>query len=585
MSDLSLEIYHLDVQGGDSTAILVKDLEKGRETIYSILIDAGAEGKGSAYLKTYLKKHKMESFDCIIATHYHQDHIQGFKSADIKFKSFIDNGAYVDKWGHVFAPRNDIGKGARTIVFDAYRDQVQLQMGENVAERIAIPFIEKNFNLKTAKPLELELGKGTGIKLTCYCANGILANGTDLLGAQKRKKNKDISPNDVSLAFVLEWGDFRYLTAGDLSGDRDLSSYYNIEEGLVNYLTAGPLRGKSVTVFKASHHGSEHSNHQDLLNKFKPDTIIVCCNIIKQVPSPIFLDRLATYFKTNKKATAVFTNKLKVFKNDDRYTVLNSIKNYIADGNLEFAGDDDEEQVASNLAIKCAIIRRRVLNGMQTEYDDMELDGTTVISKTGYDIVLMAREANEKDTLEASVKFTSYDIKRSWTKQELSYNTIQEGFMKQAEAMAGWVEADKMLEDQLGKDYILEHYPGLMKSITDSKKDKVKSALFNEMERMFDNSFILQWNDFYAKKTENHLTSDEKRTFHALMVNNSYQPDFNRVNKYFNYPKSRSYKFDSKRAWNVLDFPEPTASVGTAKRPAEVADLKEPKGRPNKLRK
>lgn len=75
MADLGLEIYHLDVSGGDATAILVKDLEQetetGGKTTYAVLIDAGAENHGSAYLKTYLKAHKMEKFDCIVATHYH----------------------------------------------------------------------------------------------------------------------------------------------------------------------------------------------------------------------------------------------------------------------------------------------------------------------------------------------------------------------------------------------------------------------------------------------------------------------------------------------------------------------------------
>ncbi len=42
MSDIGLEIHHLDVRGGDATVILVKDLEK-KTTLYSVLLDAGAE--------------------------------------------------------------------------------------------------------------------------------------------------------------------------------------------------------------------------------------------------------------------------------------------------------------------------------------------------------------------------------------------------------------------------------------------------------------------------------------------------------------------------------------------------------------
>ena len=67
MADISLEIHHLDVRGGDATAIIVKqhhadhnmDSEEPEETeteLYRVLIDAGAEGSGSGALKYYLKR-------------------------------------------------------------------------------------------------------------------------------------------------------------------------------------------------------------------------------------------------------------------------------------------------------------------------------------------------------------------------------------------------------------------------------------------------------------------------------------------------------------------------------------------------
>jgi hypothetical protein len=236
------------------------------------------------------------------------------------------------------------------------------------ARRIPIPFIEKDFDLKDATPLELELGKGTGIKLTCYCANGMLANGTDVLGSQKSAKKKDISPNDVSLAMLLEWGEFRYLTAGDMSGDESLRAYYNIETALVEYLTNGPLKGgKKITVFKASHHGSEHSNQQDLLTKLSPETIVISSHLKKSVPSPVFLERLSGYFKGKVGAQVVITNTMRVVKNDDRYTSLEAIKSAIADGNVELI-EVDGEHTASNLGIKYAIIRRRMRDNRYVDY-------------------------------------------------------------------------------------------------------------------------------------------------------------------------------------------------------------------------
>src|SRR5262249_53961451 len=151
----------------------------------------------------------------------------GFSAAGIQFKKFIDIGGYAHTGGEDFKPCNGIGAGAQTKIFDNYKQQVQSQVKDNGAARIPIPFIEKGFAGK-AEPFVHKLGD-TGITLTCYCANGILADGTNVLEVQRKNKKRTISPNDVSLAMILEWGDFRYFTAGDLSGDESISSYYDIE--------------------------------------------------------------------------------------------------------------------------------------------------------------------------------------------------------------------------------------------------------------------------------------------------------------------------------------------------------------------
>jgi beta-lactamase superfamily II metal-dependent hydrolase len=553
MADRGLEIYHLDVVGGDATAILVKDLAKeketGGETIYSMLIDAGSEGSGSAYLKTYLKAHKMGPFDCIVATHYHQDHINGFQPADIKFKSFIDIGGYAHKTGEPFKNRNGIGDGADTAVFSSYKAQVQSQVEKNSAARIPIPFIEKEFKGK-AEPLIHKLSD-TGITLTCYCANGILADGTDVLGSQKKTKQKGISPNDVSLAMILEWGDFRYFTGGDLSGDELIKAYYDIEPHLLKYLDEGPLKGKKITVFKASHHGSEHSNKTGLLNRLSPETIVTSCNMQKQVPSPIFLERLNQYFTTNATAVAVFTNTMKVFKNDDRYSKLESIKSSIADGNVAFSGTGNEERIASNLGIKCAIIRRRMREDKYEDYPDSLVPSTKIkiIKKNGYEIVLMPRDKDEAKTIEATVKFKSYTISQSWDPKECSKEDIEDGFKALAKKMAGWIEGKNA---EVGRAYIQEHYPSLIKTL-DKAGDKVAN-LVEEMKRMFGESFVIKLVGWWGPKKSNQLTSDEKMTFYAIMVNNSYQDKFNRV-------ADIDYR-GLEDTWNRSDYREPDFSAG-----------------------
>src|SRR5262249_29719044 len=146
------------------------------------------------------------------------------------------------------------------------------------AERIDLPFVKTGYT-DTARPVQINLTDD--ISLTCYCANGIIANG-DVVGETnniavrektKRGSAKDYSPNDLSLAFLLEWEGFRYFTAGDLSG-ASTSNYLNIESDLITHLDKNILRGNGVTVLKVSHHGSDHSNSDSMLAKLKADTIL-----------------------------------------------------------------------------------------------------------------------------------------------------------------------------------------------------------------------------------------------------------------------------------------------------------------------
>ena len=602
MADISLEIHHLDVRGGDATAIIVKqhhadhnmDTEEPEETeteLYRVLIDAGAEGSGSGALKYYLQTHLKGPFDLVVATHYHQDHIQGFSQAKIKFKKFLDNGSYKDADGTQLTPKNDIGKGARTKIFDNYVTRTQTEMVFSPDEkakptRVPIPFIKKNSTPADVGPVEIELGTGTGIKLIIYAANGVLANGTDVLGNLSRQKRKAISPNDVSLAMVIEWGNFRYLTMGDLSGDEDQTSYYDIEKPLVDYLVpappkVGPLTNKPITVFKASHHGSEFSNQSHLLKTLQPDSIIVCCNLQKQVPSPIFLERLSEYFKENDGSKVVFTNTMKVFKQDDRYTGLQGIAKSIVPGNVEFEAGDDEE-LASNLKMKCAVIRRRVEDGKVVMQKSPEK--ATVISNLdlGYDIVLMERDADDANQVAQTVRFTSYALTTVWPNISCGQAEIVKGFEEQADAMIRWLANDEEIKETSGFDYLSEHYPALPTVIRESESDVLKEALVQKMTAMFTASFWLdKTKDWVWKptgKNNNNLTSDEKKTIFNLLWYNYHQPVWN-----LSYRRSGRNPYVREKAWNAAagTNPEPGSQSGM-KRVAEQGPTERKKRRTSK---
>lgn len=376
--NLSLEIHHVGISGGDSTAIVVRDLDKptdkGWENItFKVLIDAGGEDydRGMYRLGPYLKRFfGNRSFDYIIASHYHDDHIAGFAQSGITFKKFIDIGGYAAglDWFNPYNPMGDLSQDSTSVT--RYQQYVHNEVIAGKASRHELPFIKhENYDaagrLKDAckGPVKIELGAGTNIWLTCYCASGILADGTNVLRQNiqtriLRLNNKpedgsglntaeqhdlekftktwlqDVSPNDLSIGMILEWGDFRYFSCGDLSGDLSLMRYYNIEEALVRYLrdTIKTLNanGKPITVLKATHHGSNHNNYpkevsrkvaktsskgedQDtttsgkntkpfksqnglgFLDELQPTTIIVPANQMKGVPGAEFLQRAGEY--------------------------------------------------------------------------------------------------------------------------------------------------------------------------------------------------------------------------------------------------------------------------------------------------
>src|SRR4051812_48247108 len=113
----SLEIHHINIGYGDSTAIIVRD---DGVIKYKVLIDAGTDGTLLVgYLQNYLSDKRVEGgknvdrslyFDHIIVTHYHDDHIKGFSAIKNVFdankdetiligcRKFMDLGDYQITW-------------------------------------------------------------------------------------------------------------------------------------------------------------------------------------------------------------------------------------------------------------------------------------------------------------------------------------------------------------------------------------------------------------------------------------------------------------------------------------------------------
>jgi hypothetical protein len=565
--DWILEIHHIDVGGGDATAIVVKSSDE--KIVSRVLIDAGAEGGGAQSLSTYVGKYLQvddkNPFDYVIVSHYHNDHIDGIWQCKIPFKNYVDAGGYTsgdDK----FTPINGIGVKTSAGYFEGYKKQIAANREVNKAKRIPIPFIDQNAPIN--EPVTIELGVGTGIKLICYCANGVLADGTNVLAGQKTTKRRAFNPNDLSLVIMLEWEDFRYFTAGDLSGDKSLKSYYNVEESLIAYLKK--LDKLPVTVLKVTHHGSEYSSYppsdtttkNGFLDELQPDALIIPCNISKQVPSPSFLERANSYCATNK-TPLLFVNDLFYYKGDGQYAEILDIQS-----NTEFSNNVTlkDETTATNDA-QAVVIRRRSMGKLEEQ--PKESSDTYIARKKYTAIIKNGKLAREKGFITKPPKF---DFGASFLKG-LFEAFIIPGFMTQANAINGWLQQDQAKSLKEGISYIEENYPAFV-TIINQKPDNLVAALIQELEDLFLELFQDQTinNMEYYSPSNPHfseLSFEQKETLFASLKNNKYQAELNYFikQKDTNFTQTKLQKL-REEAWNYKG--EPYTSSGVEKRTAEL---------------
>jgi hypothetical protein len=549
MADGALEIHHIDIAGGDATAILVKD--DANKITSKVLIDAGAAGGGSQSLKSYITAYLEPAtpFDLIIASHYHDDHIKGFYESEISCKSFIDIGGYTLTGDTVLTPINGTGIEKTPGYFSGYYTQISKNIKNNSAKRLDVPFIHKDGS-GTKAPLVIKLGSDTdGATLTCYCTNGVLADGTNVLAEQKKGQSRAFDPNDLSFAFILTWDTFNYFTAGDLSGDPSLKSYYNLEGKLVTYLQG--LSKIPVTAMKVTHHGSERSSYYDdtaktgFLNALNATTLILPCNIIKKVPNTNFLSRLNTYATAKNQSikdaatkgtpptapdpqkfvNIYIVNDLAYSPSDSEYAGLSTII-----GNADFnCNAVIKDKIISNDA-KSIIIRR--LAGGKTETSTKSTDETIYTrtdngGKTYYVIVRNGKFVRKGGTLHRPDQYRlnstiNFDAKTAML------DLIKQGFALLTTQVVAWLTQDQTAGKQDGKDYIEDFYPSLFQAAP--LPANLATTFSNKLLTMFNTVYTLQtFTDPDGTKSYAYVTTgkqlgpDDQKTIYNVLMSNKYQ--------------------------------------------------------------
>ncbi|MGH9524426.1 MAG: ComEC/Rec2 family competence protein, partial [Terriglobales bacterium] len=232
----TLDIYFIDVEGGQSTLIVTPQGE-------SLLIDTGwpgYEGRDADRIVAAAKQAGLKRIDYVLITHYHRDHVGGVPqlAAKIPVGEYIDHGPNQEDTPVV---RSD---------YKAYQ--------ETIAH-------SKHMVLKPGDTLPLK-----GVHLDVLSAAGEVIT-TSLPGAgeanpyckSEPEAADDPTENARSVGTLLTYGKFRFIDLGDLTKKKEIA------------LMCPVNRVGTVDLFLVSHHGLDLSNSPALVDALHSRVAII----------------------------------------------------------------------------------------------------------------------------------------------------------------------------------------------------------------------------------------------------------------------------------------------------------------------
>ena len=222
-----VEIYFIEMvdQYGDSIYIKAGD--------FDMLIDAGQTSDGYNVLN-FLKQHVADSrLDMVVTTHAHSDHIGGMPTV-LDWSKYV---TYAMDYGY---DRQDYATSIAVRNLLKNKAEKYIAVTDALNENNGLIWISNDFYIDV-------LNTGSYIK------PGVDINGGD--------------DNAASVAFIMHYKEHKYYFSGDLesSGESYMVNTNQLQD---------------VNLMKASHHGTPNGNSSKLLNKIKPEIVVVSTALI-----------------------------------------------------------------------------------------------------------------------------------------------------------------------------------------------------------------------------------------------------------------------------------------------------------------
>jgi len=220
----SLEIYFIDVEGGQSTLIVDPEGE-------SLLVDTGWDdfhGRDADRILAAAKAAGIDHIDDVVITHYHSDHVGGVAqlAARIKIGTFFDHGPNMENSDETRSNYAVYEKVA------AQSKRVTVKPGDR------IPLKGMNVEVLTAAGAEITSPLPGAGQPNPWCAS-------------EPQVPADPSENSRSVGILITYGRFRFIDLGDLTNLKEL--------GLV---CPDNLIG-TVDLYLTTHHGTAHPGTGD----------------------------------------------------------------------------------------------------------------------------------------------------------------------------------------------------------------------------------------------------------------------------------------------------------------------------------
>ncbi|MGP0019447.1 MAG: ComEC/Rec2 family competence protein [Candidatus Sulfotelmatobacter sp.] len=230
-SPKSLQIYFIDVEGGQATLVVTPLGE-------SLLIDTGwpgYEGRDADRILAAAHQAGVTQLDYVLITHYHRDHVGGVPQLvdGIKVGTFVDHG-----------PNLEDSEVTRTD-YAAYEKAIAGHAHVVVKPGWGLPI----------KGLQVQVLAAAGDHITHPLPGAGEAN--SYCGAEPAAA-ADATENARSVGVLITYGHFRFLDLGDLTKKKEL------ELACPNNMLG------TVDLFLVTHHGADLSNPKALVWALHP---------------------------------------------------------------------------------------------------------------------------------------------------------------------------------------------------------------------------------------------------------------------------------------------------------------------------